>query len=321
MLVWQESLRLFVDGRYYEAAKKTVPCEVILSTQTTVADFVAENQKMQSIGFDATFVSYQGFTALQALFEGKAKVSLSPINNPLRDLRLIKDESEVAAIKKAQDLNNQGFECVCSLLKEGVTEIEVARGLEIFWIQHGGERLAFDSIIAFGENGSKPHYRPGPRALKKNEAVLIDMGIFVDHYASDMTRVVYYGEAPDKVVEIYDIVKRAKEAALALCKPGVTVANLDKAARDLISEAGYGEEFCHNLGHGVGLEVHEFPSLRQEPQTQELTLQPGMVFTIEPGIYLPNVGGVRLEDMVLITEDGYENLTNRDSDEQQLNGE
>ena len=198
---------------------------------------------------------------------------------------------------------------VLSLLKEEISEAELALELEFFWKKRGAKKLAFDPIIAFGANSSMPHYRAGLAKLQSHTSILIDIGVVLSHYHSDMTRVVHFGTPTSVIEKIYSIVEEAKARALALCCPGTLVGELDRAARDWIASQGYGERFTHSLGHGVGLDIHEPPTIRDSGLYRTLPLQPGMVITIEPGIYLPGIGGVRLEDTVLITENGHENLT------------
>ena len=197
------------------------------------------------------------------------------------------------------------------MLKEGVTERDIATELEIFWRRNGVDKPAFDPIIAFGKNTSMPHYSTGNVSLQKNQAVLMDIGVEKDHYCSDMTRMAWYGKVTPEFINIAKIVQAAQKAALDLCRPGVLLSDLDSAARNIISEAGYAENFSHGLGHGIGLEVHEYPSVRK--QENDIELQKGMLITIEPGIYIKDFGGVRIEDTVLITDNGYESLTKRSS--------
>jgi len=197
------------------------------------------------------------------------------------------------------------------MLKEGISENELAIELEIFWKRRGSKAIAFDPIIAFGSNSSMPHYRVGQRKLNTGEAVLIDIGVNLNHYHSDMTRVVFFGDPDPKIASIYEIVLKAQELALENCRPGTPIAELDASARTYIEQKGYGENFTHSLGHGVGLEIHELPLIRSQSPGADTQLEEGMVVTIEPGIYLPGIGGVRIEDTVAITRDGYENLTNR----------
>lgn len=172
----------------------------------------------------------------------------------------------------------------------------------------GGQGVAFEPIIAFGENSAIPHHRASETRLSQGMTVLIDIGVKWKGYHSDMTRTLFWGEPPEIMREIYDIVQEAQMRALTICKPGTLIGELDSAARDYITSKGYGEKFLHSLGHGVGLEIHEWPLIRKREPYQSLPLQAGMVITIEPGIYLSNIGGVRIEDTIVITPTGYEIL-------------
>jgi Xaa-Pro aminopeptidase len=257
------------------------------------------------VEFDATKMTYQRYLDLQ-----KEGVELIPVRATTRESRLIKSAEEIEKLRQAAILGLEGYHVILEALRPGVTEKEMVVELEIFWKRAGGSGVAFSPIVAFGENSSKPHYHPSDRVLAPNEAVLIDIGVTLDHYHSDMTRVYFFGKPDPKVEEIYAIVKEAQARALQLCKPATSIRDLDAAARDYITEKGFGEQFVHSLGHGIGLEVHEAPRVYKEGPDVDLQLQPGMVITIEPGIYLPGLGGVRIEDTVVITESGHLNLTN-----------
>lgn len=323
LLVYGKEAVVLVDGRYYESAKKDSPFPVLPSESNSLPDLLAHPQYsfIRSIGFDSANTSYKNFLELQKSLQkvnskegAPREIKLVPIENPLRDLRAIKDPEEVALMREAASMGSEGYDYVCSLLKEGISEIELAIELEIFWKRRGSKALAFDPIIAFGTHSSMPHYRAGKSVLKKGDAVLIDIGVNYQFYHSDMTRVVFFGEPDPRILAIYKIVEEAQRAALALCKPGTRIGDLDKAARDLIGSYGYADQFTHSLGHGVGLEIHEYPTLRNKEPVKDVPLQEGMVITIEPGIYLSGIGGVRIEDTVVITSDGFENITKRKTD-------
>lgn len=260
------------------------------------------------MGFDAENTSYQEYLEWQKKMKPLG-LSLLPLDNPIKLLRMIKDPEEILLLRQAAQLGCKGYDFVCSLLKEGVTEAELAVELEIFWKRQGAKGLAFEPIIAFGANGSMPHYRSGDTTLKNGMSVLIDIGVNDRHYHSDMTRVIFYGEPSPEIVKIHEIVVKAQQLAIDLCRPGTLIGELDKAARGYITEQGYGDYFTHSLGHGVGLEIHEAPWIRQASSWAKMPLQEGMVITIEPGIYLNGVGGVRVEDTLLITSSGHEILT------------
>lgn len=312
LIITQQEALLIVDGRYDQRCRTQSLYAVQLLKEHTLRDWMIDGG-VHHLGFDQNNTSYQGFLTLTQLM-GKEKrashlLEIIPLESPVQKLRLIKDEEELTALRKAAQLGYEGYEFVASLLREGVTESELAFELEFFWKKRGGSRLAFDSIIAFGANSSMPHYRAGSSRLTKNSPVLIDIGVVLDHYHSDMTRVIFYGTPQPILRTIYSIVEEAKEKALALCRPGTLIGDLDRVAREWIASKGYGEYFLHSLGHGIGLDIHEPPILREKGLYRDMPLEAGMAITIEPGIYLPEVGGVRLEDTVLITQNGYENLT------------
>lgn len=303
LLIGKEITNLIVDGRYFETCSKHSACPV-LKLETFSLEKWAQSNAIDKLGFDSALTSYQAYLGLKEL-----PLKLVPTSSPIEQQRLIKDQDEIESLKKASKLGFEGFLFVESLLEEGVTEEQLAFELEFFWKKKGAKKLAFDPIIAFGENSSMPHYRAGSTPLKKGMHVLIDIGVVYQHYHSDMTRVVYFGKPNPEIEAIYKIVEEAKRRAIELCRPGVLIEELDKAARAYIESKGYGKNFTHSLGHGVGLEIHERPTVKGTGEFSRIPLRAGMVITIEPGIYLPGVGGVRLEDTILITDTGYVNLT------------
>lgn len=302
LIVDKERAILVVDGRYIETCRKNLRIEVIAQAPGALSKALEKNER---VGFSSDSTSYANFIKLRE--EINEQRELIPLVKPIEKIRVIKEKKEIDLIKKSCDLCIKGFEFLYTRLEEGITEKALARELELFWISQGADRLAFEPIIAFGENGSMPHYRAANIPLKKGDSILIDIGVVLNHYASDMTRMAFYGTPDPRITEIYEIVKKAQEAAIAACRPGITSQNLYEIAMDVIREAGYAEAFLHSLGHGIGLDVHEFPILKKDPSPCLLEL--GMVLTIEPGIYLPGVGGVRIEDMVLITKEGHTILT------------
>lgn len=315
LLVHAQGAILMVDNRYYENCKKQSPFPVLLSEKTSWLAVIQSLKEIKTIGFDSETTSYKRFCDLEKeIRKNQLPYQLIPLENPIRHLRTFKDSEEIALLHEAAKLGSNGYDYILTLLKEGITEKEIALELEIFWKKKGSKALAFDPIIAFGKNSSMPHYRAGDTKLTKGMIVLIDIGVNLGHYHSDMTRTLFYGTPHPKLEEIYQIVLTAQQKALSLCKPGVTVGELDQAARQYIEEKDYGECFSHSLGHGVGLEIHELPVIRNKPPFKETPLMEGMVITIEPGIYLPELGGVRIEDTVVITKDGYLNLTERSKD-------
>ena len=317
LIIGQNNTRLFVDGRYIEIAKKKSPCTVLLLEDDLISDFflVHAFEGVVKVAFDSMTSSYNMFQKLKSFLEKLQRQAnkeiifeIVPFYNPLKNIRVIKTQDEISYLRKAANITWRGFEHICSILKEGVTEKTLALEFEIFCRKNGADKLAFDPIICFGENSAMPHHESGETRLKISEIVLIDVGVTINDYHSDMTRVVFFGEPNPLLENFYSIVKKAHHKALGLCKPGVHIAELDKAARDLIEKEGYGKYFVHSLGHGIGLQTHEFPRIKYDGEDKDVPLRPGMVFTIEPGIYKPGLGGVRYEDTILITKDGYENF-------------
>lgn len=307
LLIRRSSSVLIVDGRYLEMCQKHCDVPTLLLQEKLLFELLTD---LKELGIDSETTSAQNFFDLQAE-ANKQKLALRPMKGIIKNLRAIKDSDEVAVLRQAAILGSEGFDYALNMLKEGVREADIALSIEYFWRNKGAKGVAFEPIIAFGEHGSMPHYRAGKTSLAPNQSVLIDIGVLNQHYHSDMTRVVFFGKVAPEIIKIRGIVQEALERACALLKPGITTGELDDAARKFIASCGYGDKFTHSLGHGVGLEIHEFPTIRRTPSTEAICLQEGMVFTIEPGIYLPGVGGVRLEDTVAITATGYENFTNK----------
>lgn len=317
LLVHVRGAALFVDSRYLEVCQKQSPFPVVLSHANDLEEILLapELSFVHVLAFDSatSYKSYQELVKVANVLVAKSKFSLVPVDDLVKSVRAIKEPSEIDLLRKAATLGTKGFYFVSQILKEGISEEEVAKELEIFWRQNGGKRLGFDPIIAFGSNSSMPHHRAGPSKLRKGDVVLVDIGVNYCHYHSDMTRIIFFGSVDSRIEEIYSIVLQAQQAALALCAPGMTVGAVDRAARDFIADHGHGAHFTHGLGHGVGLEIHELPVIKNIPTYYGTVLEPGMVITIEPGIYLSGIGGIRIEDTIVITENGYENLTQCDS--------
>jgi len=226
-------------------------------------------------------------------------------------LRRIKDRSEQAAIAKSMAMLDRGFEYICGFIKPGVTEAAISLELEIFMRHQGASGTSFPFIIASGPRASLPHGEATDRVIREGDILTLDFGVIMEHYCSDMTRTVTVGVPPPEMEKIYYIVLEAQRAGLNAVKAGVAASAVDKAARDVIEAHGYGEFFGHGTGHGVGLAVHEAPRLSARDNT---VLEAGMVVTVEPGIYLPGQGGVRIEDSVLVEQDGCRLLTNAPKD-------
>lgn len=243
---------------------------------------------------------------LEALVERIPSLEVSRIDEKINDLRVIKSEEELVNMRKAAELADFAIEVGCKEIAEGKTELEILNAIELAVKEKGAAQMSFDTMVLSGPKTASPHGTPGERKIQKGDFILFDLGVVYNGYCSDITRTVAFGEPTEDKREIYETVRRAEEAAVQAVKPGVTAMELDKIARDIITDAGYGEYFTHRLGHGLGISVHEFPSITG---VNDMKLESGMVFTIEPGIYHPEVTGVRIEDDVVVTEDGVEILT------------
>lgn len=295
LLISKSQEILFVDGRYLLKCQKESALPV-----KSLGEEEAILSKSQSVAFDGQATSYARYRALQE------KYPLTPVD--LSDVRMVKDPYEIACIKKSTALMKQGFAYIATCLKPGVTEKTLAWEFEKFCREKGADGLAFDPIIAFGAGSAEPHHETGNTKLKTNDWVLIDAGVKYRGYCSDRTRTFAIGQKVSKELQkIREITIRAQKATIAMCHPGTSIRALNTAANQIIENAGYLSYFPHSLGHSLGLEIHEYPYLRQQG-VQELMLEAGMIITIEPGIYLPGLGGVRHEDMVLIREQGHQVL-------------
>jgi Xaa-Pro aminopeptidase len=288
------------DGRYTEQSRREVPD---LERRIYSADMHAAFAEacralgLERVGFESAGVSFRTYERLRQV----KGIQLVPVHDEIERLRWIKDDDEVALLERAQAFTDEAFDGVLRKLGEGITEREVALELEWSMRQAGADGISFDPVVAFGENAAEPHHRGGDRDLRRGDVVLFDFGALVGGYHADMTRTVAFGEPPSPLREIHDLVRAAQRAGTEAVRAGALCREPDRRARDIIARAGFGERFSHSLGHGVGLELHEGPTLRA---TSDDVLPPGTVVTIEPGVYVPGLGGVRIEDMVVITEDG-----------------
>jgi Xaa-Pro aminopeptidase len=300
LIISSKGGHLFVDGRYIAFATKNSPCPC---EKTTPQGLTKLLNSFAAIGFDTTFTSYERWQELKNLTQKE----LIPLKNPTSAARVIKSTEEIKALKKSAALLWKGFQYLKKKLKAGITEKAAASLFEVYCLENGAEKMAFEPIVSFGKNTAFPHYRPGVSRLKKGDCVLLDLGVVVNHYHSDMTRTFFFGKPHPKLLAFKAAVKEAHDAALLLCRPGVKVGDLDKAACQVIEQAGLKPYLAHSLGHGVGLEIHEFPRLKSQGEDSHVILKEGMVITIEPGLYAPGVGGYRYEDTIVITRKGYEN--------------
>ena len=307
LLIEQERQILLTDFRYKtQAANEAEGFEVIVY-QTGLPDSLVEligNATDYRLGFDEAYLTVK----IHGLIEEKTRADMKPVSGLIESLRSQKDPAEVEAITRALQIAESAFQETLEFIKPGRTELEVARYLEEAMFKRGSERPAFETIVASGPNAALPHAVPGDREISEGETIVIDFGAKYNGYGSDITRTVILGEPAPWIKEIYYLVRRAQIKAIEILRPGLSTDLADSAARNIIASAGYGPNFGHGLGHGVGLATHEAPSLSR---LKPVTLAPGMVVTVEPGIYLEGRGGVRLEQMALITDSGVRVL-NRD---------
>lgn len=289
----------------------------IRKTTQSMAEALADvliGQKVQRAGFESGWMSFSAVKNAQAQLRKKTRKGKPPTLVPVTDLmvneRKVKDEFEIAAIRRAAAVAEGAYNAVRPQLKAGMTENEIAGLMEFEMRRRGASSGSFETNVSVGPNSALPHYRPGDVPLRAGQPLLFDWGARVEHYCSDITRTHLFGRPDPKMREIYQVTLRAQLAAIEAIRPGVSNRAVDKVARDVIRKAGYGKDFGHGLGHGIGLAVHELPRL--SPAAAEETLKPGMIVTVEPGIYLAGVGGVRIEDDVLVTDRGCEVLTSLD---------
>lgn len=301
-------MRYFItDSRYEEQARREAQgFKVLIRSHQSVTQMVAEivkRHKIKYLGFEAEIVTY---AFAEELRKNVVAARLVPARGLVEKLRLIKDAEEIKQLKRSVDIAVKGYHYIRKRIKPGMTEREAQADLEFYTKTLGSEKPAFDIIIAGGPRGSMPHYQTGAQKFKKGDTVLIDMGVVYGGYHSDLTRTFFLGTMSPLQKKIYDIVWDAQRAGIRAVRPGLPAAEVDAVCRSFIAKKGYADYFGHGTGHGVGLEIHEAPSVSSRSKT---VLKPGMVITVEPGIYLPGQVGVRIEDMVLVTETGHEVLT------------
>jgi len=299
LLVEQERVQLFTDFRYIEAARAVQGVELV-QTKRGVLGALAE-QLSGRIGFEAANIVYADFQTLEG-----GGLELVPHIGLVESLRAVKDESELETLRHACAITDRAFERLTEVRFVGRTEREVSWDLTRIFHEEGGDGLAFESIVGAGPTGARPHARASDRPIERGELVVIDAGCTVDGYASDYTRTFATGPLDDEAKEAYLIVLSAQLAALDTIRAGLPAIEADQAARRVVEESPFAGTFGHGLGHGLGLDVHERPTMSTETQD---VLAAGNVVTVEPGVYLPGRFGVRIEDDVVVTPDGIENLT------------
>ncbi len=306
LLISQDQAILATDFRYYEQVERQAPgfhlAKIKDKFESLLPELVHE-LGAKRVGFESAHLTVDRYQEWQKIAED---FELVPTKGLVEEIRTVKDEDELDKIRRAIALTDEAFAHIVSFIEPGMTEKEVAWEIEVFMRTHGAEKLAFDLIVGSGPNGAMPHATISERVIRAGEPIVMDMGAMVEGYNSDLTRTICLGRPDGRFREIYNIVLEAQQAAERDIRPGMTGKEADEIARQVIEGAGYGDNYGHGLGHGVGLAVHEKPRLGR---LSEDVLKPGMVFTIEPGIYLPGWGGVRIEDIVVMREDGVEVLT------------
>lgn len=300
-----EKAFFITDFRYTEqAAAQAQGFEIIKNVGPIfeeVADLV-QKEGLRELGFEETTVSFLEYSVLEEIIDAQ----LIPISGMIEEIREIKDEEEIAIIEKACSIADLAYDHILKMIQPGMTEIEVANQLDFYMRSLGASGVSFETIVASGLRSAMPHGVASKKIIEQGDLITIDFGCYYEGYVSDMTRTFAIGDPGEQLKEIYQIVLEAQLAVLEVAKPGVTGKQLDAVARDYITKHGYGEAFGHSTGHGIGLEIHEGPNVSVRAEKQFV---PGNIITDEPGIYLPGIGGVRIEDDLLITSDGNRVLT------------
>jgi Xaa-Pro aminopeptidase len=306
LLISPDQTILATDSRYTEQANDQAPDFRVVPAQSGWDWLVKALLKsgVNRLGFESehlTVAEYQRILAAIKQESALANLSLVPASGIVEELRAVKEQQELARLQRAVEASDSAMDAVGPTLRAGLTEQEVAWRMEQAMRESGADSSSFNTIVASGPNGAMPHHRPTGRTLRPGEPVVIDLGAKVGGYCSDLARTLVLGQEDATFRRIYDIVLGAQLTALAIVRPGMTGGDCDRLARSVIRAAGYGDNFGHGLGHGVGLAVHEGPRLG--PDSEDI-LAAGTVFTVEPGIYIPGWGGVRIEDLVLLEEGG-----------------
>jgi len=326
LVITREAVHLLVDFRYHEAVRALqgspsacpgfqlwdVPASYEEALISCLADI-----GVTTVGFEAAHVTVARYEWWRETIAGRGlDITLRTTERIVEQARLIKDAFEVATLREAAARLDTVMPQVLAAVRAGEREREIAAVIEMTMREAGYERTAFDTIVASGPHSAMPHYRAGTRVLTPGDLVVLDFGGVLDGYCCDLTRTVSIGPPSREARRVYDAVRDAQAAAVAAVKPGIDASAVDAAARELLRDRGLGDAFGHGTGHGLGLDVHEEPRVgKPRPDLPPVTLAPNMVFTIEPGAYLPGFGGVRIEDDVLVTEDGCELLTHLQREE------
>ncbi|MGL4819947.1 MAG: M24 family metallopeptidase [Bacilli bacterium] len=305
-LVTQSEALFITDFRYTEQATAQTTGYTVVEHKKLIAEEVADllvERSVKTLAFEADFVSFSLYETFKRLF---VDIELKPINGVIERFRMIKDEQELQIMQEAADIADAAFKHICTFIRPGLKETEVRDELEMTMRKLGADRASFDIIVASGVRSSLPHGVASEKVIEAGDVITLDFGAYYKGYCSDLTRTVALGNISDEMRKVYEIVLEAQQAGVSGLRAGLTCKAADDLTRDIIKGYGYGQYFGHSTGHGVGLDIHEAPGLSFRSND---TLDVGMVVTVEPGIYLPEIGGVRIEDDVVITENGVRVLT------------
>lgn len=311
LLISLEGAYLITDFRYSQQAEEQAPLYSIISkgSMFSALEGLCKEHSLKNIAFEQNYITVYTYELLK---KSLSEVNFVPLFHYVEELRAIKDSQEISLLRKAAQITEESFRKILPYIKPGIEEREVSLELEYLLKKEGGEKAAFDFIAASGKRSSMPHGVASSKRIERGDLVTLDFGIHYQGYCSDMTRTVAVGYAGERENELYQFVLQAQMEALQHIKAGISGESVDYIARKLLAEKGLGKNFGHGLGHGLGLDVHEEPRLAPGVKT---ILQSGMVVTVEPGVYLPGFGGVRIEDMVLIQDNGCEMLTHKYKEE------
>lgn len=308
LLILEDEQYIITDGRYSEQVKRESPYfRLILDKFPYLEALNRIKRSFARLGIESLHLTYHEYKML----ENTVDTVLVPLENMVEEIRMVKEEEELEYIRKAALIGDMVFDEICSFLRPGIEEKKVADRITFLLRERGCEKEAFDVIAAAGENASLPHARPGAKRVKDGEMLILDYGGFFKGYASDMTRTVFMGTPLSYFRDAYNEVLRAQEIGISMVKAGVLCSEVDKAVRDYLKGCGLADYFVHSTGHGLGLEIHEKPALSP---TGDIELKENMVVTVEPGIYIPGQGGIRIEDTVIVKKDGCEIITRTDKE-------
>lgn len=308
ILAFPQKAYLLIDFRYIEKARATVTDAEVIELKRLFPQIseLLKKHEAESMAIESETMTVKELNTYRHFFSDMAIISDDSLSNSISSLRMVKDDSEIECIKMAQNIAEMSLEELLPFIKVGRTEREIALELNRLMFKNGAEDLSFETIVLAGRNTSMPHGVPSDKKVEEGEFVLMDFGAVYNGYHSDMTRTVCVGKPSEEMEKVYNIVLEAQLAGIEAARAGIVGSALDKVSRDIIEAAGYGGCFGHSLGHGVGLEIHEKPNASPN---YKLPLTCGAVVTVEPGIYIEGKFGVRIEDFVILTENGCENMT------------